>query len=142
MGEGDAARPLSGAGRSAIARLAAEYLHREWQIERLFSSPLRRAQETAAIVARAMSGLRVETLEALAPDGAPSDVLAALRREGLDGPTMLVGHQPLLGEVAAHLTGSPVTDLAPGAVVSLEITAPLGRESGRVIAILHPGHLA
>jgi len=139
--DGDEARSLSESGRSAVARIAAEYGQRNWRPERLFASPLRRAQETASIVARTMALLEIETLDELAPDGHPSGVVAALVRERLQGFALLVGHQPLLGELASHLTGAPVTGLSPGAMVSLEITAPLGRGSGRVIELLHPDHL-
>lgn len=121
--------------------MAEEYRRRNWRPERLFASPLRRAQETAAIVARAMPGIEIETLEELDPDGHPSGVVAALVQLRPQGFALLVGHQPLLGDLTSHLTGAPVTGLAPGALVSLEITGPLGRGSGRVIELLHPDHL-
>ena len=139
--DGDAARPLSESGRRSVARIAAEYSRRNWRPDHLFASPLRRAQETAAIVARAVPGLAIETLEELDPGGLPAEVVAALAAHPLGGHAVLVGHQPLLGGLAAYLTGDPHPELAPGALATLEIAQVPARGSGRLLGILDPDHL-
>ena len=140
---GDAARPLSDAGRRTVDRVAAEFQRRGWRPDHVFASPLRRAQETAAIVvARLSAGCVVETLEELDPAGFPEEVVGALAAHTLGAHVLLVGHQPLLGGLAAYLTGGPHAELSPGALASLEISRLEARGSGRLIDILHPDHLA
>ena len=141
-GDGDAARALSEAGRRTVARIAEEYERRGWHPARVFTSPMRRAQETAAIViARAAPGIEPETLDELVPDHGPEDVVAALNARDTAGHVLLVGHQPQLGGLAAYLTGGPEPGMAPGALACLEIAGLPGRGSGRMLWLLHPDHL-
>jgi phosphohistidine phosphatase len=66
--------------------------------ERVLTSPLRRALETAALLARELGSCEPEIWPALGADADPVAILA-----GLAGPferVVLVGHQPTLGEVA------------------------------------------
>jgi len=125
-----------------VDRVAGEFARRGWRPEQVFASPLRRAQETAAIlVARVQPGLAIETLEELDPDGFPEDVVGALVTRRLGTHVVLVGHQPLLGGLAAYLTGGAHADLSPGALASFEISRLDARGSGRLLDILHPNHL-
>ena len=140
---GDAVRPLSDSGRRAVDRIAAEFERRRWRPDQIFASPLLRAQETAAIVAaRARPRHPVETLEELNPASFPEEVIGALATRTLGPHVLLVGHQPLLGGLAAYLTGGPHADLSPGALACLEIARLEARGSGRLLDVLHPDHLA
>ncbi|MEK7323321.1 MAG: histidine phosphatase family protein [Pseudomonadota bacterium] len=102
-GLADAERVLTTAGRhemSAVARGLAVLVP---ELELIFSSPLRRARQTADIVAAAFTGLSVEETEALSP-GAPP---ASLYRQLAAGPrcVAIVGHEPMLGKwVSRSLT--------------------------------------
>jgi phosphohistidine phosphatase len=126
----------------AVDRIAGEFARRGWRPAQVFASPLRRAQETAAIlVARVEPHLAVETLEELDPAGFPEEVVGALVARHLGSHVLLVGHQPLLGGLAAYLTGGPNAELSPGALASLEISRLEARGSGRLLDILHPDHL-
>src|SRR5215470_4270925 len=103
---GDAERQLSDAGRDAIARVAEEYIRRVWHPARIYASPLRRARQSAAILAhRIKPAPDYEILDALLPDEPPETVVARLSTMMLPAHVVLVGHQPLLGRLAAHLTG-------------------------------------
>ena len=68
-------------------------------------------------------------------------MVGALRTRELGSHVLLVGHQPLLGGLAAYLTGGPNAELSPGALASLEISHVEARGSGRLLEILHPNHL-
>ncbi len=119
---GDAVRRLSPAGREAIERVAERFVSEGWRPSAIWTSPLVRARETAAILARACHGLSIGIMEALTPDHDPEDALAELGAHGPRGHVVLVGHQPLLGRLARHLTGREVS-LPAGALVALDVGA-------------------
>ncbi len=96
----------------------------------VYTSPLRRARETAEIVSR-VHGSRVEVVDALAP-GADLGVLKSLRLE--DG-VVLVGHNPDFEEMVEALTGGRVK-LAAGAAAGVEVDENLAE--GRLIFLIPP----
>ena len=97
-GEPDLERKLTGKGRKQAARVA------EWLVQRLpakfslLASPAKRAQQTAQALEA-----KIKTVERLAPGASVSDVLQAAGWPGGDGVVLVVGHQPDLGAVVAHL---------------------------------------
>jgi phosphohistidine phosphatase SixA len=81
------------------------------------SSPLLRARQTAAFVARATSAeLRVDTR--LSPGAGVAELRAVL--EELGGPAATVGHQPDCSEIAVALTGSD-PGFPPAGVATIEL---------------------
>jgi phosphohistidine phosphatase len=114
-GEPDDLRPLTEAGRAAAralgATLAAE------GIECVLSSPLLRARETAAEIARA-SGAPLEIEERLAPATTPDAVRAAVAGRGET--VAAVGHQPDCSELVLAFTGRLV-EFAPAAFSEVEL---------------------
>lgn len=98
----DLARPLSARGREE-AREAAQWLIARLPAScRILVSPALRAQQTAEMLARPY-----ETVSTLAPDAAINEVLAVAgwRKTNAEekSVTLIVGHQPTLGDVAAYL---------------------------------------
>jgi phosphohistidine phosphatase len=74
----------------------------------VWTSPLARAVQTAELLAGAMqSTVCVEVVPALAPDGSPRDVVAAVRAQSADAAVMLVGHEPSLSGIGSLLVGAP-----------------------------------
>ena len=99
----DQERALTAEGRQRTAAVAAELCRLQLQCDRLLSSPLRRALQTAEIgVAAGLAPALVQE-DFLVPGGDPRPLLQAgtWRRLGL------VGHEPDLGELAASLLGLP-----------------------------------
>jgi phosphohistidine phosphatase len=101
--------------------------------DRVVSSPLRRAAETAALLARVLApGLEVEIEASLAPGCEPAELVRWLGSARPGCSIALVGHQPGMGRLASFLlTGS--SDAAPlkfkkGSVASLHLRA--GRSPG------------
>ncbi len=137
---GDAARPLSAAGRRALAGLAETLAKEGWRPDRIFSSPLKRARQTAEIVrGAAPRAPAIERLDELLADCDPSDVLGALEALGANtGHLLLVSHQPLAGRLAALLTGEE-HPFRPGTLVRIECAPGLAPARGRVIRSIHPG---
>lgn len=111
-GEPDAGRKLSPKGEKQARRMA-EWLHsRLPEATRVLVSPALRAQQTAAALAT-LGGRKVKTVDTLAPGASVQALLAAADWPRAKCPVLVVGHQPVLGETAAHLLSG---QLAPWAV--------------------------
>jgi phosphohistidine phosphatase len=102
-GARDLERKLTAKGRRQAARMS------KWLAARLpskyavYSSPARRARETADAL-----GVRYRIADRLAPGAPASAILAAAGWPDAKGTAIVVGHQPDLGRVlAALLNGRP-----------------------------------
>ena len=71
-------------------------------------------------------------MDELSPEGDPEQVTAALIARGAEGHVVLVGHQPLLGRLAAHLAGGIERGLVPGGLLSVETAGAPGPGCGQV----------
>jgi phosphohistidine phosphatase len=131
----DRERRLSTRGERDLERLAAHLARLAWHPERAFTSPLRRAIESARLVLRhAAPELEPTLTEALRPDAEADRVLDALEIDGLgEGHVLLVGHQPLLGELARLWAGADRLRLAPGDLLRVEFPGERRAGAGRVL---------
>jgi phosphohistidine phosphatase len=136
---GDRQRRLAPAGVQGLSRLAERLTHDGWKPDRVFSSPVPRARDSAEILTqRAGSAARVETIAALEPDADPSELVDALAARGVTtGHVVIVGHQPLLGRLVGYLTGSE-RGLAPGTLVRVNCPEGACQAGGEVVLILAP----
>ena len=103
------------------ARRVARWLHERLPPDAvIYVSPARRAQQTASALAQ-LAPREFVTLEALSPSMPLSTALGALRATDGSRTVVLVGHQPTLGDMAAHLLGARSGDwpLKKGALVWL-----------------------
>ena len=100
----DLARRLTPRGEQQAARMAAwiqsqlaklTTRSRHWHV---LASPAIRAQQTAAAL-----GMKVQTIDSIAPDASVNAILHAADWPENDGNVIIVGHQPTLGMVAARL---------------------------------------
>lgn len=99
----DLDRPLTAKGERQAARMADWLNHRMAHSTRVLVSPARRCQQTAKALGR-----HVKTLALLAPEGDGEALLKAVRWPDAGEPVLVIGHQPTLGLVAAHLlSGMP-----------------------------------
>jgi phosphohistidine phosphatase len=96
--DGDLERPLTAKGERQAQRIAQWLNHALPSSTRVLVSPARRAQQTAHALER-----RFKTVAALQPDSTVDALLAAARWPDSKEPVLVVGHQPTLGLVAAHL---------------------------------------
>ena len=85
--------------------------------ELVLVSPLLRARETAAAIAKA-TGAELRIDERLAPGATADGLLAAL--EGAGDTVVAVGHQPDCSEIAAAL-GAGERDFPTAGVVEIEL---------------------
>jgi phosphohistidine phosphatase len=131
----DADRPLSEKGE-AQSQAAAQALHKcGVTLDRLFTSPLLRARQTADLFLKTLphSNLAVESCEALAPGSKPRKLSRFLLKQEA-AHVGLVGHMPHLAEVAAWLIGSKKAqiDIAKSGIACLTC----GEAPGKGMAVL------
>lgn len=105
----DDERPLSREGTKKWKRAAAGLAWLLPGVDLVLSSPLLRTRQTADVLVAAMPAHpTVELLNALRPETRPIATVTALKARGLTSPVVLVGHDPLLSQLAAallHLQG-------------------------------------
>lgn len=141
----DSDRALTADGKVKMRRVAAGLAALEVRLDRILTSPFRRAVETAEILAAVLGGVETRVLPELAAGADPSAVLAALRAHRQVDALALVGHQPDLGYLASLLmTGAADTCPLPfkkGAVACFELAAPRGALRGELSWFLTPKQL-
>jgi phosphohistidine phosphatase len=103
----DDLRPLTDAGIGKFSDAARGFLQFESAPDRVITSPLVRARQTAELLARAARPpIPIVELEELSPGHSPAAVLAKVRKLGDWERVALVGHEPDLGHLAAHLVSA------------------------------------
>jgi phosphohistidine phosphatase len=117
-GDPDELRPLTSEGREQARALGARLRNEDASPSVVLTSPLLRARETGAELAKALD-VETEPEERLAPGATVEDVRAAV--EGRGGQVVVVGHQPDCGQIAAALTGGPEPRFPAGGLVVLEL---------------------
>jgi len=136
----DDKRPLTARGVSRFKE-AVEGLRRLGVgIDEIFTSPLVRARQTADLLAAGLPGTPVvRTLDALAPGHEPRSVLAQLARAARRRRVALVGHEPGLGELAAHLIGAGrALPFKKGGVCRIEVESLTSRRAGALTWFVPP----
>lgn len=101
----DADRRLTEKGRRRFEEVAAGLVRILQRPDRILTSPLRRAVETAAILSRAWEGPEPEETEALA-GGSLEAIARDLSRFSEEETVALVGHEPWLSDLVGHLVGA------------------------------------
>ena len=124
----DDQRPLSRDGIRKFKRVAKGLALVLPKIDVLLTSPLVRTCQTAEILAHALSpSPRLTPFDGLRPDTTPSDAIAALRAHPVKGAVVLVGHEPMLSQLASallHLQGA--VEFKKGAAMSI-VSQGLGK---------------
>jgi phosphohistidine phosphatase len=125
-GRDDRLRPLTPKGKKEVRRAAAGLAGLVPALDVLATSPLVRAVETAEIVA-AEYGCEIETLESLASERDPGEVLPWLQAQPASGTVGLVGHEPHLSTLVGYLVAERKTsfiELKKGGACLLEMDDP------------------
>jgi len=136
----DRERPLTEKG-ARRTRAAAEGLRSLGAVpDVVFTSPLRRAVQTAEIVADVMDCPRVERVEALAGGVRTRDVFDLLATQPADATICCVGHAPQLDLLLVQSLGSDQPEVAKlkkagAACVEFDLVAP---SAGRLLWLMAP----
>jgi phosphohistidine phosphatase len=134
-GDDDTLRPLTDEGRRRMQRVAKGLRHLVRQLDVLGSSPLRRAIQTADIVAEEFAGVDIAAVRALEPESALPAFVTWLRTQRDAELVAVVGHEPHLGTLVTWLlTGldEPRVPLKKGGACLLEFSS-LPRKGGATL---------
>ena len=103
-------------------------------LDEIFSSPLVRAKQTADLLAAGISGN-----PALAPGHSPEQVMEQLAQTAKRRRIALVGHEPDLGELAAHLIGAKRSlEFRKGGVCRIDLQGLTENRPGLLIWFVTP----
>jgi phosphohistidine phosphatase len=128
----DDKRPLTARGVARFKDSLKGLSRLDVAVDEIFTSPLVRAKQTAEILAGGLPGKpAVKVLDALSPGHAPASVLAQLARAARRRRLALVGHEPGLGELAAHLIGAGrALTFKKGGVCRIDVESLSSRRPG------------
>ena len=131
----DEDRGLTQAGADNLQRAAAGFVWLEVRPDAIWSSPLRRARQTAEILRDAIApGLELAIEPALRPEADVEAMLQALQAMTGAQALMLVGHEPNVSALASALLTGVVSGarmpFKPGSALALEQTFPPAGRGG------------
>ena len=136
----DSKRPLTERGIARFKEAVAGLVTLDAAIDEIFTSPLVRAKQTAALLSAGVGGEPpVKPLEALSPGHEPREVMTELAHAAKRRRIALVGHEPGLGELGAHLIGAsrPLV-FRKGGVCRVDIQGLDGKRPGSLIWFVPP----
>ena len=136
----DSKRPLTADG---IARLRKEAKALDLlgvSFDQILSSPLVRARQTADVFCEIMKAKPpVATTDALTPAGSPAAVIQELGKHMKKASVALVGHEPNMGELAAHLIGAKIPlPFKKGAIARIDFSIFPPRGKGQLVWFVTP----
>lgn len=130
----DEERRLTGEGRRGVEAVA-RLLPLEGR-PLVLHSPLRRAVETAEIVARIVGGEALQEPRLHPDDFGPDALQEILEEQWGRGSLVLVGHNPSMEEAVASLVGGSIV-MEPGAAAVVRAQAPTPG-GGELVALITP----
>ncbi|MBI4475428.1 MAG: phosphohistidine phosphatase SixA [Acidobacteria bacterium] len=140
----DADRPLVPEGIKKSQQAAEALRNLEIEFDRILTSPLVRARQTADIVANVLQMQdRIEELEELA-DHSVKEVVRALTKFKGDDRLLLVGHQNQMGDTIAYLLGGEdkmQVDLKKSGICLVEVDSLPPKSRATLCWMLSPKHM-
>jgi phosphohistidine phosphatase len=137
----DYERPLTVSGRKEIEQVASAMRSLDPQITKIVTSPLKRAQETASLVAKQLKIAKVEEWDELKPEGKREELYTKLSKLKRESSIMIVGHEPYLSDLASDLvsgaSGARII-LKKGGIVRIRIDRFTPKASGELRWLLSP----
>jgi len=120
--DSDDTRPLIEKGQKDAKKMG-EWLRRnEVAIEKIFASPLVRAQQTAQIIADQLGVDKITTLELLRPEKSFLEFTQWISKLPESSRVAIVGHEPHLSGLVSYLMGASgtVVLMRKGSIVEME----------------------
>ncbi|MBI2828644.1 MAG: phosphohistidine phosphatase SixA [Acidobacteria bacterium] len=136
----DDKRPLTARGVARFKESVNGLSRLDVVVDEIFTSPLVRAKQTAELLAAGLPGKpSIKVLDALSPGHAPGSVLAQLAKAARRRRIALVGHEPGLGELAAHLIGAGrALPFKKGGVCRIDVESLTSRRAGALSWFVTP----
>ncbi len=105
----------------------------------IVTSPYERALGTANVLADVFGIDLVDTLDALRSGASTRGMLAEIARRPATGRLVVVGHEPDLGVLAAHMTGARTAlALKKAGACAIEFDGPVAEGAGRLLWYVPP----
>jgi phosphohistidine phosphatase len=139
----DGLRPLTEEGKKKMKEAAKGLRALLPRLDVLASSPLTRAQQTAAILAKAYDLSEPVTVEALA-SGQPSALAPWLRTQATRKTVAIVGHEPGLGSLVSWLAAGSersFVELGKGGACLLDVGERVDAGEAMLVWTLRPSQL-
>lgn len=136
----DAKRPLTERGMSRFKEECKGLPALDVAIDEIFTSPLVRAKQTAQLLSTGIDGkIPIKVLETLAPGHEPAQTMAQLAKLTGKRRIALVGHEPDLGALAAHLIGArrPLT-FKKGGMCRIDVESLTSKHAGTLVWLVTP----
>ena len=136
----DDKRPLTERGIARFKEIVEGLAGLDVVVDEIFTSPLVRAKQTADLLAAGLAGKpAVKILDALSPGHTPTSVLAQLARAARRRRIILVGHEPDLGELAAHRIGAGrALPFKKGGACRIDVESLTSRRAGALTWFVQP----
>lgn len=141
----DSDRLLTPAGVRKLRRVGRWLQARKDQPEIIFSSPYRRAVETAEVILDFLPGSKLRLTESLTPEADVRKAAALLARQNTEASILIASHEPFLGKFASFLMtgeGRELFEFKKAALMKLSWETPSVSGGGAVLEyFLSPGLL-
>jgi phosphohistidine phosphatase len=134
-------RPLTAEGRKKTTEAAKGLRKLKLEVTAIYTSPLRRAVQTAEILSDVLRLPSPRLLEALRPEASVRRLFSSLR--SLRGETpLLVGHEPMLSSaVSLAIGGRAAIALKKAGMAVVEFSPSASRVAGTLKLLLTPAAL-
>jgi phosphohistidine phosphatase len=142
--EEDSERSLTPEGQIEMQKIARSLKVMELQANRVITSPLRRARETAEITAKILKIPILEEWDELKPNGSKPALYRKLARIEQNSGLILVGHEPYLSSMIGEIIGTTGARLIlkKGGLGKIRITSFTPQVSGELRWLLTPKIIA
>lgn len=134
-------RPLTDEGHDKMQKEAKGIRRIIDDLDMILSSPLKRAHDTALIVAKAM-GIehKIETTKTLLPGCRTKEFLALLEKYADKEHILVVGHEPDLSAMISELAGSQrtIVEMKKGALCRVELDGIPPKGPGEITWLIQP----
>lgn len=136
----DSKRPLTTDGLSKLRKEARGLHALDVGFDVIITSPLVRTRQTADVFAEVLATKApIVPSDALAPAGAPAAVIQEIAKHARKGRVALVGHEPNLGELAAHLIHARLPlSFKKGGICRIDFDVPPPKGAGSLVWFLPP----
>jgi phosphohistidine phosphatase len=139
----DTKRPLTERGISRFVEGVKGLRRLDVTIDEIFTSPLVRTRQTAELLAKGVEGKPpVKLLDSLAPGHTVASVMTQLAKAARRRRIALVGHEPELGELAAHLIGAGrALPFKKGGICRIDVGSLTSKRAASLVWFIPPNVL-
>jgi phosphohistidine phosphatase len=135
----DFERRLSELGRGQMSQLGQWMKTRAEPPDLILHSPLKRAEETAAILRREIDPRIPIVAEPLLSPGLRCEQLLAKLAARTEAVVLCVGHQPDIGRSLSEILGGGRYSISPGTIAGIDFPQVIAAGGGQLRWLIDPG---